>query len=225
MKDIQLVVFDMAGTTVNEDNLVYKTVQKAIERVGYPVPLETVLLIAAGKEKRTAITDVLATVAAPEKIPDLAARAFEDFKNLLSDAYRDSEVQPMAGAEEVFTQLQKKGIRVALNTGYSRQIANQLLSKLGWLDHPLIDVTVTASDVSRGRPHPDMIWLAMEKCGVSDAGQVVKTGDSIVDIEEGINAGCGIVAGITTGAQTEEQLKTAHPTYIIGSLLDLLALI
>lgn len=53
---IQLVVFDMAGTTVNEQNVVYKTVHQAIEHAGYPVSLDTVLLIAAGKEKFEAVS-------------------------------------------------------------------------------------------------------------------------------------------------------------------------
>ena len=49
----------MAGTVVDEQNLVYKTVQQAIERAGHPTDLPTVLRYAAGKEKRTAIQDVL----------------------------------------------------------------------------------------------------------------------------------------------------------------------
>ena len=32
---IKLVVFDMAGTTVDEDNVVYKTVRTAINFAGY----------------------------------------------------------------------------------------------------------------------------------------------------------------------------------------------
>ena len=46
-----MVVFDMAGTTVNEDNLVYKTVQKVINDEGFAIELDQVLLNGAGKEK------------------------------------------------------------------------------------------------------------------------------------------------------------------------------
>lgn len=50
MKKIQLAVFDMAGTTVNEDNVVYKTVRDAFAKHGVEVSLETVLRFGAGKE-------------------------------------------------------------------------------------------------------------------------------------------------------------------------------
>ena len=50
MKKIELAVFDMAGTTVNEDNVVYKTVRAALAKHGVDVTLETVLECGAGKE-------------------------------------------------------------------------------------------------------------------------------------------------------------------------------
>ncbi len=225
MTKLKLAVFDMAGTTIDEDNLVYKTVQRAVERSGYPVPLEKVLFLAAGKEKLQAITDVLNEVAGPLKAEELAPLAFEDFKALLTEAYAQNTAKPMPGAESVFQQLQAKGIKVVLNTGYSRQVADGLLRQMGWVENPFIDATVTASEVSRSRPQPDMIFLAMEKCGIADASSVAKIGDSIVDIEEGLNAGCGLVAGITTGAQTAEQLWTAKPTHVFDALEELLSLI
>jgi phosphoglycolate phosphatase-like HAD superfamily hydrolase len=70
-----------------------------------------------------------------------------------------------------------------------------------------------------------MIQLAMEVFDLSNATEVVKVGDSIIDIEEGKNAGCKLSVGITTGAHTREQLKTANPDYIIDDLLELLPLL
>ena len=56
---IKMVVFDMAGTTVDEDNVVYKTLQEAIVKHSIPVTLEEVLSHGAGKEKLQAILDIL----------------------------------------------------------------------------------------------------------------------------------------------------------------------
>jgi phosphoglycolate phosphatase-like HAD superfamily hydrolase len=42
-----------------------------------------------------------------------------------------------------------------------------------------------------------------------------------VDIEEGRNAGCGIVVGVTTGAYTRDQLEAYHPDHIIDGLQEL----
>ena len=52
---IELVVFDMAGTTVDEDNVVYKTVRAAINAAGYQFTQDQVQAAGAGKEKSQAI--------------------------------------------------------------------------------------------------------------------------------------------------------------------------
>jgi phosphoglycolate phosphatase-like HAD superfamily hydrolase len=87
------------------------------------------------------------------------------------------------------------------------------------------DGLITATDVAHNRPYPDMIWLAMKQFGISDAREVAKVGDSVIDIEEGVNAGCSVNIGITTGAHTRQQLQSVKPDYIIDNLLELLPLI
>ena len=100
-----------------------------------------------------------------------------------------------------------------------------MLTKLGWVKGEHYDGLVTASDVTRNRPEPDMIVLAMEQSGITDPKQVIKVGDSTIDIEEGRNAGCLYNIGITTGAHTHEQLASVQPDYIINNLLELLPII
>ena len=56
---INMIVFDMAGTTVDEDNVVYKTLQTAINKEGFEFTLEQVLAEGAGKEKLEAIKSIL----------------------------------------------------------------------------------------------------------------------------------------------------------------------
>lgn len=217
---IRLVVFDLAGTTVDEQNTVYKTVHLALQRAGFEVSLETVLLHAAGKEKFQAICDVMKFLQQGTVDMDLALTVYMDFEHLLEDAYNTLVSKPMPGAEEVFEILRKRNIYVVLNTGYKRPVAEGLLKKLQWKADETYDLLLTADDVQKSRPHPDMIFEAMEHFGIEDALEVAKIGDSIVDIEEGKNAGCGLVAGITTGAHTKEQLLTAHPTYVFDHLND-----
>lgn len=218
---IQLCVFDMAGTTVDEDNVVYKTVQSAINESGYEVTLKQVLAHGAGKEKKQAIIDVLGAVTNCTNIQDTATAIFTHFQTALDRAYENLTIKAIDGVESVFAQLRAKGIAIILNTGYSRAIATQLLDKLGWQLGEHIDGLITADDVENGRPAPDMILAAMKRVGVVDAKQVLKAGDSIIDIEEGKNAGCGITVGVLSGAQTREQLQTASPTLILNSLAQL----
>jgi phosphonatase-like hydrolase len=217
---IKMVIFDMAGTTVDEDNVVYKTLRQVINDAGYNFSLNQVLAEGAGKEKLQAIKDILNTDTR-QKEDLLAEKLYGIFDGSLAKAYDTIEIKPQQGAEELFKKLQQKNILVVLNTGYNKSTARSLLTKLNWKEGGEVDGLITATDVKKNRPLPDMIHLAMKQFSISDAKEVVKVGDSIIDIEEGQNAGCGLSIGITTGAHTAEQLKTAKPDYIIGSLLEL----
>jgi phosphonatase-like hydrolase len=221
---ISMVVFDMAGTTVNEDNVVYKTLQKAINKKGFDFTLDQVLAEGAGKEKLEAIQSIL-KVYARNRDKDLANEIYTDFMDLLSKAYQDIDVLPQPNAEELFQILKERNIRVILNTGYNADIAESLVKKLGWKKGKEYDSLITSSDVEKNRPDPEMIDLAMDIYGVIDPKKVIKVGDSIIDIEEGQNAGCGLNVGITTGAHTFLQLQSANPDYIINDLMELVPII
>ena len=221
---IRMVVFDMAGTTVDENNIVYKTLQKVINEAGYNFSLAQVLTTGAGKEKLQAIKDIIALeVAEPD---DTAANEiYYLFVDDLATAYDSFEIKPQPAAEETFKLLRDRNILVVLNTGYNEKTAVNILEKLRWETGKQIDGLITASDVQNNRPNPDMILLAMQRFGIENASEVVKVGDSIIDIEEGKNAGCSLSIGITTGAHTYEQLVSANPDHIIHHLQELLPLI
>jgi phosphonatase-like hydrolase len=219
-----MVVFDMAGTTINEDNVVYKTLQQSINNKGYDVSLDQVLDEGAGKEKLEAIKSIL-KVHALNINNTLADEIYEEFIVLLSRTYQQIRVKPQPNALELFKVLKEKGIKVVLNTGYNAETAELLIEKLGWKKGVEFDSLITSSDVENNRPDPEMIDLAMDIYGVQDAAEVIKVGDSIVDIEEGQNAGCGLNIGITTGAHTFLQLQSAGPDFIIDDLIELVPII
>jgi len=220
----KMVVFDMAGTTVNEDNLVYKTLRKTINAAGYNFSLHQVLTTGAGKEKLKAIRDIV-SLSGAVPLEQLSNKIYTSFLDELTKTYDRVDLKPQPGAEDTFKILRAKNILVILNTGYDEKTAVTILEKLHWETGNQIDGLITASDVNNNRPNPDMILLAMEKFGIADAGEVIKVGDSIIDIEEGKNAGCKLSVGITTGAHTYEQLASANPDYIIDHLTELLPLI
>ena len=230
---IKLCVFDMAGTTVNEDNLVYKTVQDAINQVladagklDKQVDLDICLVFGAGKEKRQAINDILNQLDMPNiEVKQLTNTAFSVFKTSLATAYTKDTLAAFEGVLTLFDKLKASGRTVVLNTGYDAKTANKILTILGWSVGNEIDALITADDVTNGRPAPDMITLAMDKFGIEDSQQVLKAGDSGIDIEEGKNANCGLCVGVLTGAQTKEQLETSSPDIVLAKLTDLAQLI
>jgi len=221
---ISMVVFDMAGTSVDEGNVVYHTLHKAIEKKCPSITFEDVLKWGAGKEKLQAIRETLAAThiqLSEETIQEI----FKDFLGLLDKAYENLIVVPTKNTERLFKELRDMGIKVVLNTGYNHATASLLIQKLNWKLGLHYDLLVTASDVTKNRPNPDMILLAMEKLNIEDAATVIKVGDSTIDIEEGRNAGCLYNIGVTTGAHTKEELSTASPSYIFDNVYDLKSII
>lgn len=217
---VKLAIFDMAGTVVNENNVVYKTLHKAIFKKEDTVDLKFVLKHGAGKEKFQAIKDIF-KAKSYENHEEVAIEVYDYFKNELCKAYSNLNVESFPKVELFLKSLMESDIKVALNTGYDLKTAQLLLDKMNWKADKQYHVLVTADDVTRGRPNPDMILEAMTRTGISNPSYVLKAGDSIIDIEEGKNAKCGVTVGVTTGAHTKAQLNSAQPTYVVDSLFQL----
>jgi phosphonatase-like hydrolase len=220
---VRMVVFDMAGTTVDEDNVVYKTLQKTINERQFDFTLDEVLAEGAGKEKLQAIRSILASKEMSDET--LATDIFGTFLQQLEVAYQTLDVKEQRHASHTFKELKERNIYVVLDTGYNRETAESLIKKIGWEKGVHFDLLVTASDVNQNRPYPDMILLAMEKLNVQSGELVIKVGDSGIDIQEGQNAGCLYSIGITTGAHTRQQLAEANPDFIIDSLLEVIPIV
>jgi phosphoglycolate phosphatase-like HAD superfamily hydrolase len=88
-----------------------------------------------------------------------------------------------------------------------------------------IDYVIASDEVPEGRPYPFMIQTIMKQLQITDSKQVVKIGDTEVDVQEGRNAECGLVVSVTTGAYSRDQLEQYHPDHIIDSLSELPSLI
>jgi phosphonatase-like hydrolase len=130
-------------------------------------------------------------------------------------------VREIDGASAVLGQLRRAGLKLALDTGFSRDIVNAILDRLGWAGNQLLHATVASDEVPRGRPHPDLVFRAMELTGVTDARHVAKVGDTPSDLQEGHAAGCGLIIGVTNGSHTREQLAPHPHTHLIDNLSEL----
>jgi phosphonatase-like hydrolase len=161
--------------------------------------------------------------------PELAERLdaiHTDFITRMIRFYRtDPSVHEIAGSSDVFRRLRAAGVKVALDTGFSRDIVDVILDRLRWNNSEVVDATVASDEVSRGRPRPDMIVKIMRDLGIDDVKRVAKVGDTPSDLQEGTNAGCGLVVGVTGGSHTADQLEPFPHTHLIGSIVELPALL
>ena len=227
MSSIQLVVFDIAGTTVRDNGSVAEAFIQAFADFGIKVPEGEVKKV-MGFRKLDAIVLLLGKFAPAKKDDEiLIDRIHTRFIDTMIAFYRDDQdLAPFPHAEQVFSALKKQGIKVALNTGFTRSITDTILHRLRWDDRcGLIDRVICSDEVSHGRPHPDMIKVLIDELDISSPAGVLKVGDTEVDVEEGRNASCGKVVSVTTGAYTRKQLEPYHPDFIIDDLRELLPII
>lgn len=223
---IQLVVFDIAGTTVKDNGNVTDSLVYAFEKFGYNVSKEEVSLL-MGYKKTEAITMLLKKHYQSELLnnENLVDAIHEIFIENMVAHYENEDIQPMQKTLQTFEALHANNILVALNTGFPKIVTNTILKKLGWQNSPLIDCVISSDEVENGRPHSDMIKKIMATLKITDSKNVAKVGDTSVDIEEGINAGCGLVISVTTGAFSKAQLEKNNAAYIVDDINDIIPLI
>ena len=221
MGPIQLVVFDMAGTTVDDSggrvlNCLVETTH-IHELPGTPDELNA--LMGMNKlEVFTMLAERRYPVGSSEAI-QLAQEALSTFVAQMQAAY-ENNLSPIPGTEETFAFLHARGIKIAIDTGFDATIGGLIMERLNWLGR-LVDTAIFSSDVPRGRPAPYMIFRAMERLNILDVRQVMKLGDSPADLEEGYNAGCGEVIGVLSGAHTATSLGACYHTRLLNSVADL----
>ena len=206
---ITLAVFDMAGTTINDGGAVYDALREAVEETGVtvsPADLQTWM----GTEKRAAITALIELGGGDPFTPaDRVPLAYDRFRAILAEKYAAQPPTPLPGVPEAITQLRSAGLQVALTTGFSRDIATGILNEINWVvgadaagaaaSAVVIDALICGDEVAAGRPAPYMIHRAMEATGVQDVSTVLAAGDTLVDVQAGINSGASLTFGVLTG--------------------------
>ncbi|MFJ9829469.1 phosphonatase-like hydrolase [Streptomyces sp. NPDC101160] len=225
MKTVQnthknLIVLDMAGTTVADGGLVEQAFTAAAERLGEdPATMIDYVRATMGESKISVFRHLFG---GDEQRAQQANVAFEEAYGELVAAGR---IAPVPGAAEAVAALKEQGRTVALTTGFARVTQDAILDALGWRD--LVDLTLCPADAGgRGRPYPDMVLAAFLRTGaVDDVRQVVVAGDTSYDMLSGVRSGAGIVAGVLTGAHDEPALKEHGATHVLSSVAELPALI
>ena len=105
---------------------------------------------------------------------------------------------PIPGVVEVIDAWREQGIRIGSTTGYTRAMLDVVAASAARQGYAP-DSSFAADQVPAGRPAPWMIWQNLQTLGVWPPAAVVKIGDTVADIDEGLNAGCWTVALTTCG--------------------------
>lgn len=223
MTDIELVVLDMAGTTVADDGLVIEAFTAAVGAVGIAAgsaEFERMLGYVKETMGQSKIVVFRALLDGDEERAQMANAAFEQCYGQL---IQSGHCTPIDGAEATIRALRAQGRKVAFTTGFGRETQDAILTALGW-EH-LADVALTPEDAGRGRPFPDLVLAAVLRTQISDVRKVAVVGDTPSDVLTGLRAGASIVAGVLTGAGDKHELETAGATHVLNSVAELPAIL
>jgi len=207
---IDLIIFDMAGTVVNDNGLVENAMRQAVTELDPALEIDDATMAA---HRGGAKIDLFRAV-----VPDRADEALSVFTAGLRRAVSDGAVSEVPGATSAFERLRSAGCAVALTTGFDRLLADDLVDHLGW--NLLVDATVGGDEVARGRPAPDLALEAARRVGVDDPNCLAVCGDTVNDANAGIAAGAGVVIAVRTGDRPPRAADLPAGVHLLASVAD-----
>lgn len=181
---LDAVVFDCDGLLAETEPGWTRAETALFAEHGFPFgPSEKQLLI--GGTLQAAGTAMAEYFNTPGRGPELAARLAELVWNELS-----AGSPALPGARDLVTKLRERGIPVAVASNSSRRFVDAALASAGLAD--LFETIVSADDVARAKPAPDLYLRACELLG-ADAGRSVAFEDSRTGVASARAAGMFVV--------------------------------
>lgn len=214
------VIFDMDGTLV--DNLAYHFLafEEYAKREGFTL-LEPVSLKINGMHSN----DIFPLLLGDEVVAKYGLdRLNREKEEVYRDMYR-SKIAPIAGLMELLQAAKAAGVKCAIGSSGCRENVEMIVEGLGIAD--LIDTSISGSDVTHGKPHPEIFIKAYEALGLK-AEECVVVEDAVNGIVAGVAAGCKCIAVTTTAsAETLSEAGASmcfadYSTVTIGQINELL---
>lgn len=153
---------------------------------------------------------------------------------------------PNPGVVETVKKLRNHGLKIGSTTGYTDSMMEIVVSGAKANGYEP-DFYITPDSLPAGRPAPWMCYENAKALNIYPMYHMVKVGDTISDIKEGVNAGCwsvGVIEGssqlgmhqeevlaLTQEAlerkslEAEEKFKEAGADFVIKSMIELPAVI
>ena len=203
---LKAIILDWAGTTIDygcyAPAVVFVEVYK---RKDVPITIEEARA-PMGAHKKVHIRKISQIESVAQRWQEVYGRKpneddieamFQEFIPLQLDCLADyADLIP--GTLEAVAKFRSRGLKIGSTTGYLREMM-ELLLKEAEIRGYTPDSTVCASDVPAGRPEPWMCLQNAMNLGIYPMEAIVKVGDTLPDIDEGLNAGMWTIGLAKTG--------------------------
>ncbi len=188
------LIFDMDGTLV--DNLAYHFMafEEYAKRMGFTM-LEPLSLKHNGMHS----DEIFKTLVGENIVAEYGARRLNREKEeVYREMYRPN-LKPVAGIVEFIKKAKQAGLKCAIGSAGCRENVEFIVEALGIGD--MIDASISGSDVTHGKPHPEIFIKAYEALGLK-AEECIVVEDAVNGVVAGVAAGCKSIA-VTTTATVE----------------------
>lgn len=253
-KSIKAVIFDWAGTMIDfgcmapvsafvsafEHKNIHITFEEAREPMGL-AKRDHVKAILSGERVNNEWIKIYGSLPAESDIDEIYHIVTP---KIMSEIEINSE--PIEGIIEIINQLKSQGIKIGSTTGYIDIMMEKIIPAAA-SKGLIVDSIINSSDCKEGRPSPFMIFRNMENLGIYDVSEVLKVGDTVADVGEGLNAGAWTAAVVCSGNEiglpqstfndlsvdaknelisaASEKLKNAGANYIMNNMNELFSVI
>jgi phosphonoacetaldehyde hydrolase len=203
---LKAVILDWAGTAVDYGSFAPTVVfQRLFESQNVKITPEDARS-GMGLMKKDHLRTILArpSVAAAWQAVHGAPASEADIDNLFNNfvplqlAVLKDYAEPIPGVLDTLKTLRQQGLKIGSTTGYIRSMMDMLAPEAERRGYAP-DCIVCPDEVPAGRPYPWMCYQNAMRLGVYPMQAMVKIGDSLSDIEEGLNAGMWTVGLSLTG--------------------------
>ncbi len=210
---IEAVIFDMDGTLIDSIPAYLTAYERVLGRRMGIHPDESVIKRQFGKTSRDILLGVFEELNIDPEETDIDA-ILAEIRGEFVEVVKDIIILP--GAVEVLKRLKGK-YKLGLATSSKIHYAGKILKNFGLFDY--FDAIVTADDVVRAKPDPEIFAIAARKLS-SPPERCVAVEDAVHGIRSARGAGMRVIA-VTTGSSTREEIEAERPDAIIGSLDEL----
>lgn len=212
MTETKIIILDFDGTLGDTASVIIKTMHETIREMGLPTRTD---------EQCAAMIGLRLVEIPPVLFPecDIDVDLYADTYRRLFDIHnKDGAVNLYPNVIETLKALKARGITLTIASSRGQASLSQFVKNLGLTD--IITYILGAGDVENGKPHPEAIFKTLDKYGfIPD--QAIMVGDTIFDIQMGINAGTR-TCGVTYGNGSRESLSPAD--WLIDDFSELLEL-
>ncbi len=206
------VIFDLDGTLIDTFDLHYRFWAMAIRKAGKELS-KSQFIENYGKSHDDLVKDVI------PNIDENEIKNISDYEKKLIIENKE-QIKLFPEVKEVMKYLENNNIKCCIASSNPSIVSKKILEKTGIIDY--FKVISGAEEVTRGKPHPDLVVLTLKKANIQ-ASNSLMVGDTAHDILAGKAAGLETV--LIFRSEEQKEALESKPDFIISNLKELVSLI